>query len=151
MMIVLTELRFCRVRDVEPPRRAHPGDAGLDFFVPRDFVGVNLLPGESALIPSGVRVDVPLGWMLLFENKSGVASRLLLDRLACVVDHGYQGEVHLSFVNNGERLVTIRPGDKLLQGILVPVGLASPVEVRPEELFAATSGRGAEGFGSTGS
>lgn len=149
-------LRFARVRDVKAPQRAHETDAGIDFFVPDDWrPGIAecskiISPGESALIPSGVHVDVPRGWALIFFNKSGVASKKQLDVLACVVDCGYHGEVHLNVVNNGSTPQTITAGDKLLQGVLLPVGQHATVEETLDNLYKEATARGAGGFGSTG-
>ena len=58
------------------PKRANPGDAGIDFFVPRHTWenGVcELKPGARVNIPSGIKVDVPAGWALIFMNKSDPA------------------------------------------------------------------------------
>ena len=144
-------LKFCKVRDVKSPVRAHEGDAGIDFFMPNDVGAVDLKHGDSALIPSGIKVDVPHGLALIFFNKSGVASKKRLDVMACVVDHGYQGEVHLNLINNGHGVQRLVPGEKLLQGILVPVALSSPVETSADDMWLETqSQRGSGGFGSTG-
>lgn len=144
-------LKFCKVRNVKSPERANPGDAGIDFFMPSDLGPVDLGHGESALIPSGVKVDVPHGWALVFFNKSGVASKKRLDVLACVVDHGYKGECHISLINNGHATQRLNPGDKLVQGVLLPIGLSVPTETSPDQMWQETVGdRGAGGFGSTG-
>lgn len=143
------QLFLRRVRDVRLPTRGHATDAGLDFYVPTDWVKTTLSHGQSILVPSGVVVDVPEGWALIFFNKSGVASRLRLDTLACVVDHGYTGEVHLNVVNNGEAEVSLAPGAKLLQALLLPV--ATPRIVETESAGLAVSARRNSGFGSTGS
>ena len=144
-------MKFCKVRDVKSPTRANPGDAGIDVFVPNDFPGVRLKHGESVLIPSGIKVDVPYGFALVFFNKSGVASKQKLDVMACVVDHAYQAEVHLNVINNGHAPTIIEPGAKLIQGILLPIDLSSPVEASESDMWQSTIGeRGAGGFGSTG-
>ena len=83
---------------------------------------------------------------------------------ACVVDEDYQGEVHINMINTNQPTeqtdgtvyatypgyVTITPGDKLVQFILVPVNYANPEEVSLEELYSEVSERGEGGFGSTG-
>lgn len=144
-------MKFCKVRDVKSPNRANPGDAGIDMFVPDDFPGIRLRHGESALIPSGIKVDVPHGFCFMIENKSGVGSKKKLDRLACIVDCGYTGEVHISLINNGLNDQVIAPGDKIVQGILIPIGLHEPEEVSPDEMWKDVVGTRAEGgFGSTG-
>ena len=70
---------------------------------------------------------------------------------ACVVDSDYQGEIHLHLINASNKTVTILPGDKLVQFLLVPVNHCE-VEVveNHEDLFDRETTRGSGGFGSTG-
>lgn len=129
-----------------------------------------LKPQQAVLIPSGIHVnlnevipqpisftyndetkpDVNWGVMLTAHNKSGVGTKKNLDRLAEVVDQDYQGELHISVINAGNKTQIINPGDKLIQFILEFVILSNPNEVPIDELYTAESERGAGGFGSTG-
>lgn len=146
----VNELNVSKVRDVKTPIRGHDFDAGIDFFIPNDFKEVTIEWGESILIPSGIKVNVPQGYMLKAENKSGVATKLGLQIGACVIDHGYQGEVimHLTKVTKGS--VTIQPGQKIAQFILQSISTCKVKEVSIEELYESKSERGEGGFGSTG-
>lgn len=145
------KLKFCKVRKVNSPTRAHSTDAGIDFFVPTYFQETELAPGESILIPSGIKVDVPAGWALIFENKSGVASKKKLLVGASVVDHGYSGEVYINVHNVGDESAMISPDDKIIQGVMYEVGSHMPVETPIEDMWLDTeSARGEGGFGSTG-
>jgi dUTP pyrophosphatase len=141
-------LRIKRVRDVKLPSRGTEVSAGLDFFVPNDFTPKILFHGESVNIPSGIKVEIPHDFMLCAFNKSGVAVNKLLVVGACVVDEDYQGEVHLHVINNGLHPVSIQPGDKLVQFILIPVWYVRVEEV--ESIHEQSTARGAGGFGSTG-
>lgn len=171
-------LKYCKVRDVKSPARAHELDAGIDFFVPADLTAdemkekfkttgcevdfelgedgfikrFNLKPNESVLIPSGIKVKVPDGFMLQYHNKSGIASKRGLVVGASTVDIGYEGVCHLDLHNVSKYVQTISAGDKIVQGILIKVGFNQPEEVKDErELYGdASSDRGAGGFGSTG-
>ena len=78
-------MKFTKTRDVKSPTRANSTDAGIDFFIPNDYEGTDLVPGESAFIPSGVKVNVPEGFALIAFNKSGVAVKKNLHVGACVV------------------------------------------------------------------
>jgi len=147
--MLIPTLKFCRIRKVKSPIRAHSLDAGIDFFVPTDFDGRGLDPNEAIKIPSGIRVSVPEGFALIAFNKSGVATKLGLIVGACVVDSGYQGEIHLHLVNASNRNVWIIPDTKIVQFILVPIAVSMPEEVREHELFPEKSSRGSGGFGST--
>jgi dUTP pyrophosphatase len=143
-----------KTRSVKVPQRANSGaDAGIDFFVPDDFVAQTLQPGQSVKIPAGIKVEVPAGYALVFFNKSGVAAKRSLIVGACVIDHGYSGEVHINMINAGEVEQTIVPGEKIVQGILIPVVTFETIEVPEDELYASihvAGSRGAGGFGSTG-
>ena len=144
-------MKFSRIRDVKIPTRANNTDAGIDFFIPNDYDGkTELSPGESCFIPSGVKVNVPEGFALIAFNKSGVAVKKGLHVGACVVDCGYQGEIHINLTNVSAEDQTISAGDKIVQFILLP--LASPYieEVNELDLYTYESSRGAGGFGSTG-
>lgn len=147
----IKELKFTKVRDVKSPQRANPYDAGIDFFIPNDIDEIELFPGQSVLIPSGIKVDVPKGYALIAFNKSGIATKYSLIVGACVVDHGYQGEVHIHMLNVGEKCVKLRRGMKIVQFILLPIMTITPKEVPIDEMYTNIVGnRGDGGFGSTG-
>ena len=171
-------LKYVKTREVKSPCRAHGTDAGIDFFVPtsltqddmaQKYKDVNsyptvevgedgfinkwiLLPGESILIPSGIKVKVPDGYMLQFHNKSGVASKRHLLVGANTVDIGYEGECHINLHNVGDEEQAINAGDKIVQGIMVKIGFHTPEEVEDEKALYgdSTSARGEGGFGSSG-
>lgn len=145
-------LRYAKVRDVEYPERGHYSDAGIDFYVPNDFGGAVLAPGDSVLIPSGIKVEIPIGYMGLFLNKSGVASKKSIVMGAQVIDPYYSGEVHLDLHNVGHEDVEIRPGDKITQMVLVPIAHCQLTLCDEEDLyydFMSEEQRGERGFGST--
>ena len=145
------KLIFTKTTDVKSPVRGHDTDAGIDFFVPENFGAVTLEPGQDILIDAGVRVVVPKGYALIFKEKSGVATKRKLTIGACVVDSDYRGNVHLHLFNNGNTIQSIEAGDKITQGLVVPVSLCPTEEVSGEvyEEYCTTE-RGDGGFGSTG-
>jgi len=140
------------------PKRSNPGDAGIDFFVPKhtwEHSTCQLEPGARVLIPSGIKMEIPAGWAMVFLNKSGIAVKYGLVVGAQVIDHGYEGEIHINVINtNNDNPVYIDEGDKLVQGVLIPVGLHQLVETPLDEMFSEEnmipSERGKDGFGSTG-
>ena len=144
-------MKYVRVRPVKKPQQA-TGDAGIDFFVPEDFVEKVLRPGEDVKIPSGIHVKVPRGFALIAFNKSGIATKYRLIKGAEVVDESYQGEVHIHVINAGSETVSIKPGQKLIQFILIPVLTEDLDEIQGlDQLYSNhESHRGAGGFGSTG-
>lgn len=159
-------IKFTKTKDVKSPVRGTSASAGLDFFVPNDFKPLILLPGQDALIPSGIKARVPKGYMLMAANKSGVVTSkkacLSCGRSAekspfnssiivgaAIVDEDYQGEIHIHLINTGINPIMIEPGMKIAQFILVPVLYAVPMEVPIDELYDKKSERGEGGFGST--
>ncbi len=63
-------LRFCKIRDVESPSRAHQYDAGIDFYVPADYRAEGREPGHAKKIPSGIKADVAGGMAFVAFNKA---------------------------------------------------------------------------------
>ena len=143
-------MKISKIRDVKTPTRANPTDAGIDFFVPNDQKPVVLNPGDSAFIPSGIKVNCPEAYALIAFNKSGIAVKKSLHVGACVVDNGYQGEVHINLTNVGDCEQTIQPGDKIVQFVLLPLGDPTVELVDENNLYESVSSRGEGGFGSSG-
>jgi dUTP pyrophosphatase len=145
-----THMMFTKVRDVKSPARGTEQSAGLDFFIPNDTAEFTLLPGGSVNIPSGIKVMIPYAFAGIFFNKSGVGSKGVIVG-ACVVDSDYRGEVHLNVHNVSTKEVTFKPGQKLVQMLLMPVSMVAPLEIDNlnYDSFAPTQ-RGEGGFGSTG-
>ena len=141
-------MKVQKLRDVKTPNRGTTVSAGIDFYVPEDFETTTLAPGESVLIPSGIKVQVPRGYALIAFNKSGVAVKQGLSVGACVVDEDYEGEVHLHMINTSSKEQVIATGQKLVQFVLIPVSYFD-VEV-VDEIQSRNTERGAGGFGSTG-
>lgn len=145
----IPDIKFSKTRDVKSPSRGTLQSAGIDFYIPNDFIRRFLSPGENAFIPSGIKVNVPSGHALIAFNKSGVATKKGLYVGACVVDEDYQGEVHIHITNVGDKTQEIFPGDKIMQFILIPVLYSAPIEVPIDQLYDGTTERGEGGFGST--
>jgi len=142
-------MKIAKVKAVKTPVRGTPESAGIDFFVPEGIIA-RLAPGQSCLIPSGIKADVPQGHALIAFNKSGVAVKKNLYVGASVVDEDYQGEIHINLTNVGREEVEINPGEKIIQFILLPVFYDTIEEVELENLYAGATTRGEGGFGSTG-
>ena len=151
-------LKFYRIREgAKLPVRAHATDAGMDlFYCPNErfklYEDTNdfwIPAGESRVVPTGLKVEVPDGHMLEVKNKSGIASRKQLVVGACVVDAGYDGEVYVNLHNLGTATQILEPGQKLAQAVLIPVVCCEVEEVTEDNLNPGSK-RGEGGFGSTG-
>jgi dUTP pyrophosphatase len=167
-------LRFAKTRNVKSPKRNNPTDAGIDFFIPEFdeafkyafrenpankgtiIDGDNRIiirPGANACIPSGIKIEVPYGYMALFLNKSGIASKKDLLIGAQVIDTAYAGEVGLDLHNvSQEHTQDLLPGDKVVQLVMIPIACCGLMEIKVEELykdFELKEIRGEKGFGSS--
>jgi dUTP pyrophosphatase len=135
-------------RDMELPRRATSGSAGLDLRACIDAPLV-LEPGNTELVPTGLAIhleDPGLAAVLLPRSGLGHKHGIVLGNLVGLIDSDYQGQVMVSMWNRGGRAFTINPGDRIAQMVVVPV---VQVELEVVESFETTA-RGAGGFGSTG-
>jgi dUTP pyrophosphatase len=142
-------MNYSKVREVKSPNRGTSDSAGIDFYIP---VGedVSIMPQDKALIPSGIKVDIPNGTMFQVMNKSGIAVKKGLVVGACVVDSDYQGEIMFNVWNISNKAVSLESGTKIVQMVLVPILFPTLEEVGLERLFTNESDRGSGGFGSTG-
>ncbi|MEV0127134.1 dUTP diphosphatase [Dactylosporangium sp. NPDC050688] len=138
------------VRRLDPelplPAYAHPGDAGADLVAARD---VHIAPGERALVPTGIAIALPDGYVGLVHPRSGLAHRLGVTVLNApgTIDAGYRGEILVNLVNH-DRVITakISRGDRIAQLVVQRVERAHfhGVDHLPDTV------RGAGGHGSTG-
>jgi dUTP pyrophosphatase len=132
--------------DLPLPSYAHPGDAGADLFARED---VTLRPGERRLVPTGIALAVPEGYVALVHPRSGLAHRsgLSIVNAPGTIDAGYRGEVQVCLVNlDAATPIELRRGDRIAQLVIQRFETAAFVEV--DEL--PDSSRGAGGYGSTG-
>ena len=140
------------------PSRANPSDAGADVFYcpkqdPYSFKHVDLDPGDSVVLPTGLKVEVPHGYMLEVKNRSGMAAKKSLVVGACVVDSGYSGEIFVNLHNIGNTKKTVEVGDKIAQLVLIPVVQWRCFPVDEDRLYndpLTISSRGEGALGSTG-
>ncbi|MCI8549218.1 MAG: deoxyuridine 5'-triphosphate nucleotidohydrolase [Lachnospiraceae bacterium] len=139
----------CRTayEQVSIPRRATTGSAGYDFITP---VSVVLKPGESAKVPTGIRVSMEEGWVLQIYPRSGLGFkyRLQLNNTVGIIDSDYyysdnEGHIFIKVTNDGRegKTVSLDAGSGFAQGIFMEFGIT-------EDDAAEASRNG--GFGSTG-
>jgi len=132
--------------DLPLPSYAHPGDAGADLLT---TVDVTLAPGERALVPTGVALALPEGYVALVHPRSGLAARhgLSIVNAPGTVDAGYRGEIKVLLINQDPaEPIELRRGDRIAQLVVQRFERARFVEVA--ELPASVRGDG--GYGSTG-
>jgi dUTP pyrophosphatase len=127
------------------PTYATAGSVGFDLFCREE---IEIAPRTLGFIPANVIVQTPPGYMLLLTLRSSTPRRkgLLIPNGVGVIDQDYCGEgdeLIVQVYNFGDEAVTVKRGERIAQGIFLPVMHASWNEV--DEL-----GQGRGGFGSTG-
>ena len=124
------------------PQRAHDRDAGLDLRSPVEVT----VPGNgSAVVDTGVHMEIPYGYAGLLCGRSGLNIR---HGVTCdgVIDSGYTGSIRVKLYNHESKAYKVERGDKIGQVLIIPVVSHDLVQV---ESLDSTE-RGNRGFGSTG-
>jgi dUTP pyrophosphatase len=132
--------------DLPLPAYAHPGDAGADLLT---TVDVTLAPGERALVPTGIALALPEGYVAFVQPRSGLAARhgVSVVNTPGTVDSGYRGEITVLLINHDPvDSVELHRGDRIAQLVVQRYESARFVEV--DELPGSVRGTG--GYGSTG-
>lgn len=172
-------LKITRVRSVKLPTRGTPGSAGLDVYVPCDLTRVDMAktfeitkihprvdydmntgylkniiigPGEEALIPTGLKVNVPEGYVLKVENKSSISAIKSLLVGGGIVDSDYEGEIFVNLQNTSSKKMSyLNPNDKFAQLVLYKIETPEVEEIETAEVLFKDkhSVRGEGGYGST--
>lgn len=129
------------------PHYASEAAAGADLQA-RVTEPVVLQPGERALIPTGLFIELPLGYEAQVRPRSGLAvsSGITVLNAPGTIDSDYRGEIRVPLINLGQEPFTVASGDRIAQLVVAPVVQA--VFCRCEAL--SETRRGSGGFGSTG-
>jgi dUTP pyrophosphatase len=132
--------------DLALPRYAKPGDAGADIV---SRIDITLAPGERALVPTGIAIALPDGYVALVHPRSGLAIKFGVTMVNSpgTVDAAYRGELQIILINHDpHKPVTFKRGDRIAQLVIQKVEQAEFIEVS----HLPGSDRGSGGFGSTG-
>ena len=132
--------------DLPLPRFAKGGDAGADVY---SRIDISIAPGERALVPTGIAIALPQGFAAFAHPRSGLAIKhgISMVNAPGTIDAGFRGELQIILINHDlKETFSIKRGDRIAQ--LVFQRVESPEFLEVEELPG--SGRGQEGFGSTG-
>lgn len=127
------------------PKRAHPTDAGLDLFLPKNQYYAYISAHSSCTVDTGVHVEIPEGYVGYVKSKSGLNAKHGIISTG-TVDSGYTGSIRVTLHNLSDTDYTIQPGEKITQLVIQPIVTPEPVLV---DSFKETE-RGDGGFGSTG-
>ena len=117
----LIELPFVKMSaNVITPTRATGGSVGLDFYSPGDYV---IPPHRQLLIPTQIKLQIPLGYYGRIAPKSGLAILHQLHVGAGVIDPDYTGEIMILMINVASRAYSIKRNDPIAQLILEKVSI----------------------------
>lgn len=132
--------------DLPLPQRAHRGDAGVDLHAREDLL---LAPGERALMPTGIAISMPVGYVGLIHPRSGLAAKhgISVVNTPGTIDADYRGEIKVCLINHDpHESFQVSRGMRIAQLLIQAVELVDFIEV--EELDETVRGSG--GYGSTG-
>lgn len=139
-------------RDLPLPSYETPGAAGADIRanLPKATraAGITLQPMQRLIVPTGFRVEIPMGYEMQIRPRSGLALKygITLPNTPGTIDSDYRGPLGVALVNLGDTVFTVQHGDRIAQMIVAPVVQARFAVV--EHLSETERGEG--GFGSTG-
>ena len=142
---MIIKVKMQKVADVPTPSYAHKGDAGVDLYSTEDCV---LKPMERKLIPTGLKLEIPLGYEGQVRPKSGLAINHGISHANAVgtIDSSYRGEIKVPVINLSTETYRIEKGKKIGQLIFAKVEEA----VFEETGQLSETTRSDNGFGSTG-
>lgn len=147
---MIVEFKRCHEK-AQPPKRMLPGDAGFDLHA----IGNHTLrQGHKIVIPTGIAVAIPYGYVGLVFARSGMATKKLVRPANCVgvIDSGYRGEILVHLYRDAEvetdwnEPVVISEGARIAQLVILPIPEVAFREVE----YLTYSERSDNGFGSTG-
>ncbi|MEL6644399.1 MAG: dUTP diphosphatase [Pseudomonadota bacterium] len=139
-------------RSIGLPAYETAGAAGADLRanLPEDqrVVGLTLLPGQRALVPTGLAMEIPPGFEVQLRPRSGLALKhgLSLPNTPGTIDSDYRGPLGVLLINHGDAPIVIGHGDRIAQMVVAPVVQAA---FAIADALSDTD-RGSGGFGSTG-
>ena len=140
------EIQIRRINELATiPSYAHEGDAGMDLY---SIDEVEIAPGETSLIHTGITIQLPQGTEAQIRPRSGLALKHSVTVLNTpgTIDEGYRGEIGVILINHSKNTFKVVKGMKIAQMVIKPV-----LRVEIEEVNELTqTSRGQGGFGSTG-
>ena len=134
-------------KEVSLPKYETSGSSGMDLAANID-ASIDLGPGKSVIVPTGLAVALPKGFEIQIRPRSGLAAKKNISVLNTpgTIDADYRGEIKVILINLGDQKFTIEKGLRIAQMVVCPVVKAQLEEVNELNDTA----RGEDGFGSTG-
>ena len=144
----MTEILIKRLsKDISLPKYETDGSSGMDLSANIEYE-IEILPGKSAIIPTGLAVSIPKDFEIQIRPRSGLAAKNQISVLNTpgTIDADYRGELKVILINHSDKIFKIEKGSRIAQMVVCPVIKATLKDVDMLE----TTQRGSGGFGSTG-
>ena len=134
-------------KEVSLPKYETSGSSGMDLAANID-ANINIDPGKTAIIPTGLALSIPKGFEVQIRPRSGLAAKQKISVLNTpgTIDADYRGEIKVILINLGQETFKVENGLRIAQMVVCPVVQAQLKEV--DDLSETERGKG--GFGSTG-
>ena len=134
-------------KEVTLPKYETAGSSGMDLAANLD-ANINIEPGKTAVIPTGLAISIPRGFEIQIRPRSGLAAKKKISVLNTpgTIDADYRGEIKVILINLGHEIFKVERGHRIAQMVVCPVVQAQIKEV--DDLSKTERGKG--GFGSTG-
>jgi len=134
-------------KQVSLPKYETSGSSGMDLAANID-TNINIDPGKSAIIPTGLALSIPKGFEVQIRPRSGLAAKQKISVLNTpgTIDADYRGEIKVILINLGQETFIVEKGLRIAQMVVCPIVQAQLKEV--DDLSETERGKG--GFGSTG-
>ena len=142
--LYMLKIKIQKIRNVKTPNYAHQGDAGLDIYSAEE--DYTLKPRERKGFLTGIKMEIPNGYVGLVWDKSGLAIKHGIETMAGVIDSIYRGELIIVLINLGNENYLVEKNTKIAQVLIQKIEHAEIEEVENLE----ETQRGGDGFGSTG-
>ncbi|MGM0600581.1 MAG: dUTP diphosphatase, partial [Candidatus Rifleibacteriota bacterium] len=115
-----TIIKLLKTEEAKMPVRATPGSAGYDLCSTEN---IELLPGNYAMVPTGLRLEIPHGFEAQVRPRSGLAARHGIGVLNApgTIDSDYRGEVKVILINHGQKPFTIEKGMRIAQMVFASI------------------------------
>ncbi|MEM2121345.1 MAG: dUTP diphosphatase [Candidatus Woesearchaeota archaeon] len=130
-------------KELELPQYINETDVGFDLRAAKDVI---IKPHEQKIVPCGIIVEIPKGYVGYLKDRAGIVTKLNVHVVAGTIDSGYRGEVSVVLFNLSDREVMIEKGMRIAQMIIIPV---IKVKIEEADKISKTK-RSDRGFGSTG-
>lgn len=142
---VTVPIEFCH-KNAKEPTYANPDDAGCDVYAVEDAL---IAPGETKIIPTGLKVAIPAGWMISVRPRSGMSVKtgIRVANAPGTIDTGYRNEVGIILHNTGDTPYSIHVGDRIAQFVIEPAPMIKFKKVESVENIGKNRGGG---FGHSG-